>query len=346
MTQIVLIYAGQRQRKRLAREGIAFLAEYDDYVLAEVSGEQLQRLRAEHYEVEVEEESPTLRVRGRLVRMEALRPGETGAGIRPTVGPDEGGVYALSAGPAPQHLGPGRHYYLVQFVGPIKPEWLAEIEAHGGRPEEPVPPHGTIVSLDPAAYDWLASPERPVYVRWVGYYSAELRIDPNLMQSLAADPNAPPKHPLTKGQSEPDQPDRILGDALHAERIAAAFTLSFFEPEDLVRALPRIAEIGGKTGTLQPGGTITSVSFPPQEAHLRGKVEQLAELHGVRSVEAFTMRQPYNDVAARLMGAQEVMESTGLDLRGQGEVVGVADTGLDTGDPATIHPDFSGRIAA
>jgi subtilisin family serine protease len=72
----------------------------------------------------------------------------------------------------------------------------------------------------------------------------------------------------------------------------------------------------------------------------------LAGLHGVRSVEAFTMRQPYNDVAVRLMGAREVMDPAGLDLRGQGETVGVADTGLDTGDQATIHPDFAGRIAA
>jgi serine protease AprX len=346
MTQIVLIYAGQRQRRQLAREGIAFLAEYDDYVLAEASAEQLQRLRAERYEIEVEGESPTLQVRGRLVRMEAPEPGEAEAAPRPTTRPEEGGVHALSAGPAPQHLGPGRHYYLVQFVGPVKPEWLAEIEAHGGRSEEPVPPHGAIFGLDPAAYGWLTGPERPVYVRWVGHYTTELRIDPDLIQSLEADAGVSLKHPLAKGQPEREPVHYDAVGASNAGRIPAAFTLSFFEPEELVLAVPHITEMGGRLGTLQPGGTITTVSFPPQETDLRGKVEQLAELHGVRSVEAFTLRQPYNDVAARLMGAREVMESTELELRGRGEVVGVADTGLDTGDPATIHPDFAGRIAA
>ena len=346
MIQTVLIYAGQRQRRQLTREGIAFLAEYDDYVLAEVSGDELQRLRAAHYEIEVQHESPTLRVRGRMVSMEAPGPAGTEAGPRPSVRPDDAGIITLSAGPSPQYLGPGRHYYLVQFVGPVKPEWLAEIEAHGGRPEEPVPPYGYIAGLDPASYDWLAGPERPVYVRWVGHYSAELRIDPDLVQSLATDPLSAHRNPLSRQRPEQEHSHPQHSGVSQVERVPAAFTVSFFEPEDMVLAVPRILKMGGRPGALQPGGTITAVSFPPQEADLRGKVEQLAGLHGVRSVESFTMRQLYNDVASRLMGVREVMEPTGLDLRGQGEVVGVADTGLDTGDPATIHPDFAGRIAA
>ena len=40
------------------------------------------------------------------------------------------------------------------------------------------------------------------------------------------------------------------------------------------------------------------------------------------------------------------MNPSGLGLSGRGEIVGVADSGLDTGNPDTIHPDFSGRIAA
>jgi hypothetical protein len=43
MIQTVLIYAGQRQRKT-GTEGIVFLAECNDYVLAEVSG-RLQQPR-------------------------------------------------------------------------------------------------------------------------------------------------------------------------------------------------------------------------------------------------------------------------------------------------------------
>ena len=35
-----------------------------------------------------------------------------------------------------------------------------------------------------------------------------------------------------------------------------------------------------------------------------------------------------------------------LGLSGRGEIVAVADSGFDTGNPATIHPDFAGRVAA
>ena len=33
-----------------------------------------------------------------------------------------------------------------------------------------------------------------------------------------------------------------------------------------------------------------------------------------------------------------------LPWTGRGEIIAITDTGLDTGDPATIHPDFRGRI--
>jgi serine protease AprX len=345
VTQTVLIYVGRRHRRQLTREGLAFLAEYDDYVLAEVSDEQLQRLRAGNYEIEVQDESRTLRVRGRLVTMAPPGATEPETGARPLATPEAAGEIRLLAGPSPQYLGPGRHYYLVQFVGPVKSEWLAEIESHDGRPQEPVPPYGYVIGLDPGSYDWLVGPAGPRYVRWAGHYGAELRVDPDLVRTLDAEASAGERsYPLERQRPDQAHPEPVV--ASRAEQMPTAFTVSFFEPEDLIRAVPRILDIGGTPGTLEPGGTVTTVTFPPEAADLRGMVEQLAGMHGVRSVEAFTMRQPYNDVATRLMGAREVTDPAGLDLRGQGEIIGVADTGLDTGDPATIHPDFAGRIAA
>jgi serine protease AprX len=347
MLQTVLIYAEARQRKRLARAGIvgeAILAEYDDYVLAEISDEQLEQLRALGYEVEVQAQYPAMRVRGRLV---AARTGE--APLPPAeaaLPPGEEILHIVAEGPPPEVLGPGHHYYLVQFVGPVKSEWLEEIEAHGGRLEEPVPPRGYIVGLDAQAYDWLAGPVQPRQVQWVAYYGPELRVDRGLVRSLAADARAGRDQLWLSQRPAEESGLRDSTGAWRAERVPATFTVSFFEPEDLLRAIPAVLEMGGTPGTLQPGGTITTVSFSSQEADLEGKVAQLAGMHGVRTVEAFTMRQLYNDVATRLMGVREVMEPVGLDLRGQGEVIGVADTGLDTGDPATIHPDFAGRIAA
>jgi hypothetical protein len=40
------------------------------------------------------------------------------------------------------------------------------------------------------------------------------------------------------------------------------------------------------------------------------------------------------------------MSNRGHGLSGKGERIAVCDTGLDTGDPATIHPDFRGRVVS
>ncbi len=69
--------------------------------------------------------------------------------------------------------------------------------------------------------------------------------------------------------------------------------------------------------------------------------DELAALAEVAQVERFIPPTLYNDVARELMGIEAVTATPGsaLNLTGQGQIVGVADTGLDAS-----HPDFAGRI--
>ena len=55
MTETAVIYANKRQRAKLAQQGITPLAEYDDYVLADVTAEQAATLRTQGYEVEIQD---------------------------------------------------------------------------------------------------------------------------------------------------------------------------------------------------------------------------------------------------------------------------------------------------
>ena len=121
------------------------------------------------------------------------------------------------------------------------------------------------------------------------------------------------------------------------------FSVRFFDSDDLVQALPKIRDLGGTPSDPAPGSTVITVSF--ESDGVAAKIEQVAQLHGVRSVETYALRQLRNDVAAGLMGAKEVLAPAALGLSGRGEIVGVADSGLDTGNPAAIHPDFTGRVA-
>jgi hypothetical protein len=310
MTETVLIYATKHQRKQLTRQGIEILTEYEDYVLAQATADEVITLQASGYEVEVYAATPSVR----------------GVGL--------GARERVSQGPPPAEFGPGPHHYVVEFGGPIKPEWLAAIEAHGGRALEPMPPFSYIVALDDAAYKWITT--EASFVNWVTHYGSEMRIDPDLSDTLAEDPL------LSRGSlrtvDEPEAPG--------VERVPTIFSVRFFEADDLVAALPAIRDLGGIPGEVAAGSTVTTVSFRPDDPDVGGKVEQLAGLHGVRAVEPYALRQLRNNVAAGLMGAKEVSSPAGLGLSGRGEVVGVADSGLDTGNAATIHPDFSGRVAA
>ena len=74
-------------------------------------------------------------------------------------------------------------------------------------------------------------------------------------------------------------------------------------------------------------------------------LEALAAVHGVRSIRERAIKRIQQQPRPRLMGAQKSLDPVGLGLSGDGEIIAVADTGLDTGDPSAIHTDFVGRVA-
>lgn len=76
------------------------------------------------------------------------------------------------------------------------------------------------------------------------------------------------------------------------------------------------------------------------------QVSQVANLEEVLLVEEAKQPELFNDVARGIMN---VSGGTGAPwtngLKGQGQIIGIADTGLDTGSLATLHPDLKNRIA-
>ncbi len=330
MNQTAVIYADKRQRSKLAQQGVVFRATYDDFVLADLSPQQVAALQKQGYEVQIQEISPTVQIRGRTVRMVTAETRAAGLSW-----PRD--MEVVHAGPSPDTYGPGHHYYLVHFIGPVKEEWLAEIATHGGIVQDPVPPYAYIVALDQPAYDWLTS--QPTYVHFVGHYTPELRLDPGVRDLPARDPTVGRGRICERVSAEPRPTPKV-------ERIPHSYVVRFFDPNALALAVPHIEALGAEVSGYEPGATTVTVSFPPDTPDLPAKVERLGHLHGVRLVEGHKLRQLYNDVAIGLMGAQEVISPNGLGLSGRGEIIGVADSGLDTGDPATIHPDFAGRIVA
>ena len=73
------------------------------------------------------------------------------------------------------------------------------------------------------------------------------------------------------------------------------------------------------------------------------QLEALAKIPGVRWIEPYYERVLHNDIARSnpIMAAETAW--TNLGLYGAGQIVAVADTGLDTGNLGTLHQDFLGN---
>jgi serine protease AprX len=67
--------------------------------------------------------------------------------------------------------------------------------------------------------------------------------------------------------------------------------------------------------------------------------DEIAALPEVERVEEFVPPKLHNDVSRRLLGVDQENPGAGLPQTGQGQIVAVADTGLDGS-----HPDFQGRV--
>jgi hypothetical protein len=103
------------------------------------------------------------------------------------------------------------------------------------------------------------------------------------------------------------------------------------DPDATVNELGRIGEVKDKS----PRRALIAV--------LPGRLQELASLPGVLAAEVEPVNKLQNNVGRTLTGV--VPTANDMSLDGSGEIVGVADSGLDNGvNDASILDDFQGRI--
>ncbi len=76
------------------------------------------------------------------------------------------------------------------------------------------------------------------------------------------------------------------------------------------------------------------------------KISEIANIDGVMWIEKYSTPRLYNNESAKIMNVDPIVWATN-GLNGSGQIVAVADTGLDTGaNNETMHDDFEGRIGS
>jgi len=210
----------------------------------------------------------------------------------------------------------GERLHLIQFEGSIQPEWREALRALGVDLLTYVPDDAFIANIGTATPGQL---RRLDFIRWIGPYKPAYKVHSDLRQGA-----------LGEGSSE-----RLLNvSVLLAPR---AGTNEMTRIEAMLR--------GKGTKSRLPQGTILRGRLPS------GRLSQLSESDAVLWVEPAAQMALYDEEAAKIVGGDDGLRSTPtltqqLGYDGSGVVVAVADTGLDSGDAATMHPDLAGRVDA
>lgn len=138
----------------------------------------------------------------------------------------------------------------------------------------------------------------------------------------------------------------------------AAFTAAFaYEPSDKIQpgltsgsvTVVPLAEADREevAGFVAANGGRILADGPSRMGSFRaetpaGLLPRLAARGDVRWIERYSPPRTANEYAAADTGVRTVRELHGLT--GAGQVIATADSGIDTGDPATLHADLASRI--
>ena len=209
--------------------------------------------------------------------------------------------------------------FIVQFTGPVQQAWKQVVEQTGARLGGYLPDNAFIVEL---TSDQLGQVTALECVQWVGPFKPDYKTDPTLSRRVTGARNT-------------------FGPVAIADE---TFTIQTFSSETV--SVVRDAVLNAK-------GQVMSVSSSGRRGLLRvrmpvASVPELLGLPEVEFIEVYVAPRLHNNVATDSdhMNVQSLWTNTNYNLTGSGQVVCVADTGLDTGDTSSIHPDFSNRVIA
>ncbi|MBL8222990.1 MAG: S8 family serine peptidase, partial [Bryobacterales bacterium] len=267
---------------------------------------------------------------GKGMRMRVLGPKGEAA-----VGPHRVAMarVAMSAA-ATSGAAPGSRHYLVDLAGPIHPEWKATLERSGVRVIES---QGDDVYLCEIEGRRLAEVQALPFVDSVVEYHPSLKVSPELMTAKVEKAlRAPAGISLSvEGRAAESKPQISTVASLPSAPVEDQVELVLFDEKGMAGAVDGVRAAGATL--LESGRGKLVVKAKPEQ------VAALAAIPEVRQVNPFQPRKLHNNVAVGFIHSDVLLNSNDLD--GAGQIVGIADTGLDTGvNDATMLDDFEGRV--
>jgi hypothetical protein len=205
--------------------------------------------------------------------------------------------------------------FLVQFQDHPQTEWRQTLESLGVHPLRFVPEDACVVRVN---QQLLSTLKRLPGVRWVGEYRPEHKLHQALKAALTD----------STGTNTPQVRVLLTPDATTQDAAAVRAQMRDFHGTSRLRF-----------------GAILTGSVPATQ------LNNLIQSQAVLWVEPIAHPKLYDEVATKIVAG----ESTDgghpayvheLGYNGKGVAVAVADSGLDSGDVTSMHPDIAGRVDA
>jgi serine protease AprX len=267
---------------------------------------------------------PQLQQKGLIVQVLDDKPTAETPGREPeiSVGVRSRGIRLGPSPPTSEHVGPVEqpvnqnkpNFYLIQLNGPLLEQWRQQLENLDVKVLEYVPYNNYTVKLDP---NQVFSVNNLPFVKSVKIYGPQDTGPVTLTRAVAAPPSAGPS------------PSKSTLEML-------TYDIRLHRNEDLNQVINWLKaqniNIGGSSGRKIRVYLLSNSALPD-------KISQLPE---VAYIEEYISPKLHNNIARILLGIDSISGSsvsTNIPQTGDGQIVGIADTGLDD-----THPDFQGRI--
>lgn len=196
--------------------------------------------------------------------------------------------------------------YIVQHDGKVTPAWRKSLRDAGARILRYIPENAYLISV---SGDALATIRTKIDHATLLPYTSKFRLDPAVALTTEA--------------------NDVYSISLFSEAVR----------ETYVERINSLANCR----VIRSDGTVIRAELTPNG------LRQVAEYDEVEYISIWTEPKILNNVAVQAprMNVETVWSGgdSGFDLTGAGQVVAIADTGLDTGDMETIHADIRGRLS-
>ena len=198
------------------------------------------------------------------------------------------------------------NYYIVQFNDTVQEMWKQDISKVGGELFDYVPNNAFIFRMNGSTVSTVSKLEQ---VRWIGEYFPEYKIDPALQAKME-------------------------------ENVSVELMISLFEPVNEGNIKEKVTwEIISLGGAILDGSSDDRIHLNIESS----KIPALSIIRDVKWIEGYEPLIVFNDVARGIVNATYVNEN--YNLTGNGQILAIADTGLDTGvNNASMTSDLYGRI--